>query len=301
MKATCIYRDNGQSVVRELPTMKEPTSHPFEDFTGDRQMADKNIDEWDRYNKHVASLREYPASFVTKAMDGKDVECRLQCDYEYCGVFDHPDCLKGNCKNLYVVPVVEVDTFIGGTDHTVVYEHPVEQGEKVVYPATDDYIGVLKENYEAAKRNQNNLVRKLFMETYEDLISIWEAKAAGKFVMSPAHVHPPVSVEALIVDVLTKKVWFRSECDESMLVAFPKRYIECTMSAAALSSCGQYTVELLNDQPWPLNEVLGKLIEAAEILLHRKNYDGPDHEEIFLSVKRAKEYQLFLNNKTEVK
>ena len=40
------------------------------------------------------------------------------------------------------------------------------------------------------------------------------------------------------------------------------------------------TTDLLNDQPWPLKDVVEKLCEAAEILLHEKNYDGHGHEEI---------------------
>lgn len=42
-------------------------------------------------------------------------------------------------------------------------------------------------------------------------------------------------------------------------------------------------------KPWPLNDVLKRLIDAGEILLHKKGYDGTDHEEIFGCVQRAKE------------
>lgn len=52
-------------------------------------------------------------------------------------------------------------------------------------------------------------------------------------------------------------------------------------------------VERLNQEnlsnPWPLKDVLSKLIEAADILLHKKDYDGHGHEEIFIAVQRAKE------------
>jgi hypothetical protein len=43
------------------------------------------------------------------------------------------------------------------------------------------------------------------------------------------------------------------------------------------------------DNPWPLVDVLKKLSDAAKILLNRKNYDGPDYEEIEICVKRAEE------------
>jgi len=44
-----------------------------------------------------------------------------------------------------------------------------------------------------------------------------------------------------------------------------------------------------NDNPWPLKDVLNKLIEASEILLHEKNYDRHGWEEISRCVKRGKE------------
>jgi len=43
------------------------------------------------------------------------------------------------------------------------------------------------------------------------------------------------------------------------------------------------------DQPWPLTDVLKKLIEASEILLHKKNYDGHGWEEIRHAVEVAKQ------------
>lgn len=43
------------------------------------------------------------------------------------------------------------------------------------------------------------------------------------------------------------------------------------------------------DKPWPLKDVLAKLIEATEILLHQKNYDGHGWEEISHCVQRGKE------------
>ena len=43
------------------------------------------------------------------------------------------------------------------------------------------------------------------------------------------------------------------------------------------------------DNPWPTVDVLTKLIEATEYLLHHNNYDGQWHEEYQLCVKRGKE------------
>lgn len=41
--------------------------------------------------------------------------------------------------------------------------------------------------------------------------------------------------------------------------------------------------------PFPLKDVLNRLANATEILLHNKNYDGSDYEELGICVKRAKE------------
>jgi transcriptional regulator with XRE-family HTH domain len=42
------------------------------------------------------------------------------------------------------------------------------------------------------------------------------------------------------------------------------------------------------DNSWSLKDVLKKLIEASEILLHQKNYDGHGWEEINHCVERGK-------------
>ncbi len=42
-------------------------------------------------------------------------------------------------------------------------------------------------------------------------------------------------------------------------------------------------------QQWPTVDVIAKLAEAAEILLHRCDYDGHGYEEIAACVERAKE------------
>lgn len=43
------------------------------------------------------------------------------------------------------------------------------------------------------------------------------------------------------------------------------------------------------DNPYPLISVLERLIWATEYLLHVKNYDGHNYEELGQSVRRAKE------------
>ncbi len=47
---------------------------------------------------------------------------------------------------------------------------------------------------------------------------------------------------------------------------------------------------LMQSEPWPLTDILKRLIDAADILLHKKDYDGSDHEEIYLSMNKAKEW-----------
>lgn len=43
------------------------------------------------------------------------------------------------------------------------------------------------------------------------------------------------------------------------------------------------------DKAWNTYEVIAKLIEASEILLHKKDYDGHGHEEILTCCRRGKE------------
>ena len=46
----------------------------------------------------------------------------------------------------------------------------------------------------------------------------------------------------------------------------------------------------MNDQPWPLDEVVLKLCEAADILLHDKDYDGHGWELIQEAEKVGREW-----------
>lgn len=43
------------------------------------------------------------------------------------------------------------------------------------------------------------------------------------------------------------------------------------------------------NNPFPLGSVLKRLSEATKILLHKKDYDGPDYEELNVCAKRAEE------------
>lgn len=43
------------------------------------------------------------------------------------------------------------------------------------------------------------------------------------------------------------------------------------------------------ENPWPTIDVLKRLIWASEYLVNEKDYDGLNHEEITLCVKRGKE------------
>ncbi len=45
---------------------------------------------------------------------------------------------------------------------------------------------------------------------------------------------------------------------------------------------------LMEGESWPLRDVITKLVEASEILLHQKNYDGHGWEQISHAVDRAK-------------
>lgn len=48
------------------------------------------------------------------------------------------------------------------------------------------------------------------------------------------------------------------------------------------------------DQPWPLKDILAKLIEASDILLHEKNYDQHGWEIISHATEEAKKIKALL-------
>lgn len=55
------------------------------------------------------------------------------------------------------------------------------------------------------------------------------------------------------------------------------------------------------DQPWPLKDILAKLIEASDILLHDKNYDGHGWENISHATEEAKKIKALLEPPKEEK
>jgi hypothetical protein len=61
-------------------------------------------------------------------------------------------------------------------------------------------------------------------------------------------------------------------------------------NASAGSAPAHGSVDPFNDQPWPLRDAVRKLCDAAEILLHEKNYDGHGHEEISRALKVGREW-----------
>ncbi|MBP7860011.1 hypothetical protein KA001_03575 [Patescibacteria group bacterium] len=50
-----------------------------------------------------------------------------------------------------------------------------------------------------------------------------------------------------------------------------------------------YCLPLDSDKPWDTISVIAKLVEAADILLHQKDYDGHGWEEIQVCYERGKE------------
>ena len=51
------------------------------------------------------------------------------------------------------------------------------------------------------------------------------------------------------------------------------------------------------DQPYNLTEILSRLVFATDYLLHVKDYDGHNHEELNQSIDRAKEILQFLETR----
>lgn len=71
------------------------------------------------------------------------------------------------------------------------------------------------------------------------------------------------------------KFFFEKECDE--------------LKQKLSSDKEKYDKILGLSNTWPLKDVLGKLTDAADKLLHRYNYDGHYHEEIHICLDRGKE------------
>lgn len=70
----------------------------------------------------------------------------------------------------------------------------------------------------------------------------------------------------------------------------------CTLSGCVVNHATQEEIVSSKsaeglDTAYPLTEVLRLLISATEILLYRKDYDGPEYEEMMQAVKSAKAMQ----------
>ncbi len=71
-----------------------------------------------------------------------------------------------------------------------------------------------------------------------------------------------------------------------------KKSAEATDGQGAVIGC----LPLDMDKCWPTKDVLDKLIEAAEILLHKHDYDGHGWELIAHAVDRGKEISARIKN-----
>lgn len=96
-----------ENAVRQQPTMEKPNSKKWIHL-GTERGAEYYEADCKNYREHLSSLLTIPLSSKVDWEDGREVgpkDIELHCDYEYCGVFDHPDCEKKNCKNIYAVPL----------------------------------------------------------------------------------------------------------------------------------------------------------------------------------------------------
>jgi len=86
------------------------------------------------------------------------------------------------------------------------------------------------------------------------------------------------------IDELVDKIWNTANTDNHKVIVrdWLRNGIASTQEVITDEILGIYN-------PWPLTDVLGKLIFATEYLLHEKNYDGHDHEELQICVQRGKE------------
>lgn len=82
----------------------------------------------------------------------------------------------------------------------------------------------------------------------------------------------------------------RSEYIEKMIavVRASDNKIDITNRVVALAD-RYFGVSQDLDQPWPLMDVIKKLCEATDILLHKKDYDGHEWEEMEICLKRGLE------------
>jgi hypothetical protein len=65
--------------------------------------------------------------------------------------------------------------------------------------------------------------------------------------------------------------------------------LEFHQLSSPLPEITEENIPLGLNNPYPTTDVLERLAQAAEYLLHENSYDGPDYEEIEICVKRARE------------
>ena len=63
----------------------------------------------------------------------------------------------------------------------------------------------------------------------------------------------------------------------------PPVFFDCSKCECTPCRCDK-------DQPWPLRDIVAKLADAAEHLLHDHSCDAHGHEEIERALKRAREW-----------
>lgn len=89
--------------------------------------------------------------------------------------------------------------------------------------------------------------------------------------------------------------------DGNEVVVFPKgkealaekvcNLLNAELKVNKISSSAVLTdsLPLDNDKTWNTHDVIAKLCEATDILLHKKDYDGHGHEEILICLERGRE------------
>lgn len=78
-------------------------------------------------------------------------------------------------------------------------------------------------------------------------------------------------------------------CRVGFMLTMPERIRMAFANELKLAEIGMLSDEVLaHHEPYNLKEILLRLTHATEILLYKKDYDGPDYEEMNQSVKRAK-------------
>lgn len=84
--------------------------------------------------------------------------------------------------------------------------------------------------------------------------------------------------------VVPKPFFELPESTQKLLLGRARREMKTARSAPT----GSASLPPMMDEPWPLRDILAKLVEAADILLDEKDYDGHGWEQIAGCRDRAK-------------